>query len=238
MEAYIIMATKSKARIYDEVSQPQIEEGIKFIRELNLSKGDKVLDMGCGTGHLTKYIADIVGLNGEVVGIDPDAERIKIAKEKYKEVSNLQFYVGSSAIGFPHDNESYYDVHISTNAFHWVPSDEKIVYIQKAHQCLKHGGKLAILCGAKKIVEARGFHSLSQEGYLDLFQEIGHFDNVVVRKTLQRFKFKSAAEFVHWYRVSTHQEPDPDVVSGFYFSEDDGRVTFIVHSFAITACNH
>ena len=113
MEAYIIMATKSEARVYDEVSQPQIEEGIKFIRELNLSKGDKVLDMGCGTGHLSKYIADIVGLNGDVVGIDPDAERIKIAKEKYKEVNNLQFYVGSSAIGFPHDNESYYDVHIT-----------------------------------------------------------------------------------------------------------------------------
>ena len=32
--------------------------------------------MGCGTGQITKYI---VGPDGQVVGIDPDAARIKIA---------------------------------------------------------------------------------------------------------------------------------------------------------------
>ncbi|CAB4002507.1 methyltransferase domain-containing [Paramuricea clavata] len=138
------MEADKNAKSYDEVSSPQIEAGSQFIRELNLSLGDKVLDMGCGTGHLTKYIADIVGPDGQAVGIDPDAERIKIAEGKSKEVSNLQFCVGSSAIGFPHDNEPYYDVHISTHAFHWVPDDEKRVYIQKAHRCLKAGGKLAI----------------------------------------------------------------------------------------------
>ena len=119
------------------MSRPQIEAGSRFIRDFNLSLGDKVLDMGCGTGHLTKYIADIVGPDGLAVGIDPDAERIKIAQEKTKEVSNLQFYVGSSAIGFAHNNKPYYDVHISTNAFHWVPDDEKQIYIQKAYQCKK-----------------------------------------------------------------------------------------------------
>jgi SAM-dependent methyltransferase len=95
--------------------------------------------MGCGTGHLTKYIADIVGPGGQAVGIDPDAERIKIAEEKYKAVGNLQFCVGSSAIGFPNANKPYCDVHISTNAYHWVPDDEKRIYIQKAHQYLKAG---------------------------------------------------------------------------------------------------
>ena len=110
---------------YDELSKPQIEAGCKFINELNLSVGNKVLDMGCGTGNITKYIADIVGTNGQVVGIDPDTARIKIAKEKYKEVNNLQFHVGSSVTGFPHNNEPYYDVHISTVAFHWVPNEEK-----------------------------------------------------------------------------------------------------------------
>ena len=111
------------AKVYDEVSELQIEVGKRFIRNLNLLLGDKVLDMGCGTGHLTKYIADIVGPDGLAVGIDPDAERIKIAQEKTKDVSNLQFYLGSSAVGFPHDNEPYCDVHISTSAFHWVPYD-------------------------------------------------------------------------------------------------------------------
>ena len=48
-----------------------------------------MLDMGCGTGQITKYIADIVGPDGQVVGIDPDAARIKIAEQKYKEFSSV-----------------------------------------------------------------------------------------------------------------------------------------------------
>ena len=57
--------------------------------------------------------------------------------------------------------------------FHWLLGDEKCIYIQKAHQCLKHGGKLAIFCDAKfpNDVEAMtGFYSLTQEGYRDLLQ--------------------------------------------------------------------
>ena len=32
---------EADAKDYDEVSEPQIEEGAEFVRELNLSKGDK-----------------------------------------------------------------------------------------------------------------------------------------------------------------------------------------------------
>ena len=72
------------ASAYEELSQPQVVQGCKFVSELNVPGGAKVLDMGCGTGHITKYIADIVGFDGVVLGIEPDAERIKITQEKYK----------------------------------------------------------------------------------------------------------------------------------------------------------
>ena len=236
------MEADANAKAYDEVSGPQIEAGSQFIRELNLSLGDKVLDMGCGTGHLTKYIADIVGPDGQAVGIDPDAERIKIAEGKSKEVSNLQFYVGSSAIGFPHDNEPYYDVHISTHAFHWVPDDEKIIYIQKAHRCLKAGGKLAIWCAAKvpNVEKIEGVHFLTQEGYRDVFQEVGLFNNVVVDNVIYPCRYESFEEFKRWFKASTRQDLDPDKYAEFIkklvTTEDDGQVTCKVPCIRITAC--
>ena len=39
---------------------------------LNIKPGHKILDMGCGTGELTRFLAELVGENGEVVGVDPD----------------------------------------------------------------------------------------------------------------------------------------------------------------------
>ena len=117
-----------------------------------------MLDMGCGTGNVIKYIADIVGSGGQVVGI-------KIATEKYKDVSHLEFHVGNSVTGFPHDNEPYYDVLISTDAFHWFPNDQKKLFIQKAYQSLKPEGKLAILCGDK-----------ASKGFSDYTQSLGLYE--------------------------------------------------------------
>ncbi|CAB4002504.1 Hypothetical predicted protein [Paramuricea clavata] len=238
------MEADANAKSYDEVSGPQIEAGSRFIRELNLSLGDKVLDMGCGTGHLTKYIADIVGPDGQAVGIDPDAERIKIAEGKSKEVGNLQFYVGSSAIGFPHDNEPYYDVHISTHAFHWVPDDEKRIYIQKAHQCLKAGGKLAIWCAAKvpNDEKIKGVHTLTQDGYQDVFQEVGLFNNVVVDAPIYPYRCESFEEFKRWFKGSARQDLDldkhADIVKKYVTTEDDGQVTCKIPCIRITACKN
>ena len=232
---------EADAKAYDVVSGPQIEEGIQFIDGLKLSPGNKVLDMGCGTGHLTKYIADIVGPDGLAVGVDPDLERIKIAEEKCKEVSNLQFYVGSSAIGFPHDNEPYYDVHISTNAFHWVPDDEKQIYIQKAYQCLKPGGRLAIWCAAKLADdnEAKkvGVYTFDRKGYQDLFQKIGLFNRVLVEQPVFPMRLESFEELKRWFKATTHKDQSdyPQLTEKYVTIDDNGRVTCDVPCISINA---
>ena len=55
----------------------------RMIDMLTLEKGITVLDLGCGTGYLTKVLLDKVGPEGKVVAVDPDGERLKIAREKY-----------------------------------------------------------------------------------------------------------------------------------------------------------
>ena len=38
--------------------------------------GDVILDLGCGTGELSAYLAELVGPRGKVIGVDPDKERV------------------------------------------------------------------------------------------------------------------------------------------------------------------
>ncbi|WP_394846221.1 methyltransferase domain-containing protein [Pendulispora brunnea] len=47
---------------------------------LHVSRGDRVLDIGCGTGADAIALAPRVGTKGRVVGVDPDAIRIAIAR--------------------------------------------------------------------------------------------------------------------------------------------------------------
>ena len=74
---------KSQAQEYTEKSSMQEEDSLRLIRQLCPQEGMKVLDLGCGTGYLSKVLAERVGLRGKVVAVDPDKERLRIAKETY-----------------------------------------------------------------------------------------------------------------------------------------------------------
>ena len=234
------------ASAYEELSNPQAVAGCKFVKELNIPGGAKVLDMGCGTGHVTKYIADIVGSDGVVLGIDPDAERIKIAQEKYKDSGHLQFQVGNSVTGFPHDNEPYYDFHVSTIAFHWFPPDHKTLYIQKTYESLKPGGKLAILCLDKVCpdkedqYEAMTMYPLSKDELRKLFEDVGLFTNVVIKSVTIACHFKTYEIFKRWFKASSHQDiddVDTHLVKAVWFPmfHNDGSITMDVEHRSIIA---
>ena len=81
---------------------------MELMKGLSPEKNSFVLDLGCGTGYLASVLADRVGPNGKVYGVDPNAGRIKVAQRNYASMENLQFFIGSSE-NIPagtYDNES------------------------------------------------------------------------------------------------------------------------------------
>ena len=137
------------AEKYSELNAFQVELGKKIINLLGVKRGDKVLDMGCGTGEITSFIADQVGEEGEVIGVDPDQERIKVATQKHCGARrNITFMVGDSSSHFPHYSDGYYDIHFSNFVLHWLTDQEKDMFLRTALNCLKPGGTIATLNAA------------------------------------------------------------------------------------------
>ena len=135
---------KYMADKYSQLNKMQVEYGKKLVKVLEPKHGDKVLDMGCGTGEITSFIADQVGEEGQVIGVDPDEERIKVATQKHCGAKkNIKFIVGDSSSHFPHYNERYYDVHFSNYVLHWLTAQEKQIFLKTAFNCLKPGGRIA-----------------------------------------------------------------------------------------------
>lgn len=98
----------------------------------------RVLDIGCATGEVTSIIADIVGNEGEVVGIDISEDMIQMAKEK-NEKENIQFI--QSDIYNLQDNIGEFDAIVGRRILMYLPNVMDCLNKIKSH--LKSGG---ILC--------------------------------------------------------------------------------------------
>ena len=52
-----------------------------------------VLDVACGTGAITRHIAEEVAPGGFVVGMDSNAHFIQQARQRHQDIPNVQFAV-------------------------------------------------------------------------------------------------------------------------------------------------
>ena len=207
----------TNATQYSTLAQPQFNGGCEFIDTLGLKPGDKVLDMGCGTGEITRYLAEKVGKNGEVVGVDPDAERIKLAQKNIANIPNVVVEVGDSGTEFPHANEAFYDIHFSNHAFHWIDLKGQQIFAKKAFECLKPQGLLAIRCLAKPAGDVIGrFLEISMGGKATFVAEAevekllceSGFKDIEINTQRYHNNFNSFNDFAAWWSVSVYSNPN------------------------------
>src|SRR5262249_59291902 len=69
-----------RAKAEDEVAARDTYLGL-----LDISPGERVLDVGCGSGAVTRDIARRVGRSGLAVGIDPSPALLAVARELVRE---------------------------------------------------------------------------------------------------------------------------------------------------------
>jgi trans-aconitate 2-methyltransferase len=122
-------------------------------------RGDeRVLDVGCGNGKVTREIAAMLP-KGSVVGVDASEKMVKFARgavpndQDAPAATNVIFDVmDARKLAF----EMAFDLVVSFNALHWIAEEEQQLVLRGIYKALKPGGTAQLRLvprGARKSVE-------------------------------------------------------------------------------------
>jgi trans-aconitate 2-methyltransferase len=118
------------AALYDRQYGFVWQQALDLVTLLSPQSHERVLDLGCGTGHLTALIAES---GAETVGIDASPAMIEQARLNFP---TLQFQVADALDFEAHDR---FDAVFTNATLHWILEPMRVV--MRVHEALKAGGR-------------------------------------------------------------------------------------------------
>jgi trans-aconitate methyltransferase len=144
---------------YDDSHEFVYEYGGDVVELLDPQPGERVLDLGCGTGHLTAEIAE---RGATVVGIDASAEMVEQARANYPDLDyrNVDAREFTVREGF--------DAVLSNAALHWIPGEDHAAVLDGVRAALGSDGRFVAEMGGTGNVEqiaTAAIEEVRQRGY-------------------------------------------------------------------------
>ncbi len=103
---YIIAGGRQGSERLNTLARATWPTTFTFLKRAGLKQGVNLLDVGCGNGVITKKIADFIGPQGSIVGIDVDKSVIEFAKSSLqRDKKNITYEVINI------ENEQLDDIH-------------------------------------------------------------------------------------------------------------------------------
>lgn len=114
---------------------------LRTLQTLGINAGERVLDVGCGTGFLAKELAMLVGEGGYVLGVDNSADMLEGGRERCAVFPQIELKQ-AAADDLPVADNSF-DVVTCTQVLLYVP--DLTAVLAELYRVLKPGGRLAIV---------------------------------------------------------------------------------------------
>jgi ubiquinone/menaquinone biosynthesis C-methylase UbiE len=132
-------------RLLDSGYRRRIQPPSQLIERSGIKKGMQVLDLGCGSGAFTPFIARTVGEKGKVYALDIQADMLKqlerkLSRPENRDIKNIKLIEGN-AYELPFDNNSLDLVNMVT-VLQEIPDRNRA--LQEVKRVLKPGGVLAV----------------------------------------------------------------------------------------------
>lgn len=159
----------------------------RLVEQAALQPGQRVLEIGCGTGTLLLMIKQHPGV--EVVGLDPDPKALALARRKAEKAGATVSLDQGFADELPYPDASF-DRAFSSFMFHHLPAEVKEKTLREARRVLRPGGSLYLLdfrgpkpsdgFFARLISSSHHLRDNTEERVLGLMKQAGFADPATV----------------------------------------------------------
>jgi trans-aconitate 2-methyltransferase len=163
---------------YHRISDPQLAWGRAVAARLEPAAGERILDIGCGTGRLTSEIAARPGIR--VVGLDRSAAMLEEAARQAATLASAPMYVRGDGAALPF--VAAFDAVFSAATFHWIPDHVRL--FASVFAALRPGGRFIAQAGGAENLDrlyTRARHLMRSSRYAEHFVswvEPCHFEKV------------------------------------------------------------
>ena len=194
----------------DSLHQAQLNKMDRLSDKLSLNKNDKVLDIGCGWGSLSRYMADKYGCS--VKGISLSEEQIKycnLQKENFKKDENINYSLEDYR-----DETKTYDKIVSVGMFEHVGKPFFPIYFKKIYDLLDENG-IAVIhtignIKTPKLTPAFIRKYIFPGGYIPSLSEImpSIEKSGLIISDIEVLRLHYAKTLSHWYKNFKNSEPE------------------------------
>jgi arsenite methyltransferase len=122
----------------DESQQPD-----RVVGALGIAPGDRVADLGSGSGYFTFRLADAVGPSGTVYAVDVDEDMAGMVRELARERGAKNVEVVLASPDDPKLAAGTIDLVFTSNTYHHI--EDRVSYFDRLKRALSPRGRVAIL---------------------------------------------------------------------------------------------
>ncbi|WP_062046787.1 demethylmenaquinone methyltransferase [Bacillus sp. JCM 19034] len=188
------------------------------MKRMNVKKGNHALDLCCGTADWTIALAEAIGSNGQVIGLDFSENMLKIGKEKLNDLQlNHAHLVLGNAMDLPYESNSFDFVTIGFGLRN-VPDYMRV--LNEMYRVTKPGGKVVCLETSQPTIPV--FKQL----YFFYFKRVMPLFGKLFAKSYQEYS---------WLQESTMSFPDRDTLAKMFEKTGLENVTVKPYSGGVVA---
>ncbi|MFB6346589.1 MAG: class I SAM-dependent methyltransferase [bacterium] len=146
----------------------------ELVKNLNILEGDYVLEIGCGDGVFLEVLAEEVGQQGRVIGVDIEPEMVELARQNIENQSLSNVEVKQSENDSIPLKDGTVDKTLLVNTLHEMAYPSRT--LTELYRVLRPGGEVLLFDRHKEETGDEGppkHHLVSEQEAIDLFKEAG-----------------------------------------------------------------